>query len=154
MTTETGIQILSIVAGGSANKGQDIAFKMRVTDGKQEIDQMLFLSQDMVPVFISHLMTYAGLARDTRVANNPAEEADNTLSDAHTLVLNNVFHGVSATDKTRGILILQSDVGQARLLNSYYAADKLVLTKLREACNQALEALNNPAKAPSNKKMN
>lgn len=147
-------KILAVVSGSSANKGQDVAFILGVSIQQEPFELPMFIAHDLVPVLINHLMTYAGMARNTRISNNPAEESDGSLSGANALILNDVLYGVSLTDKTHAILNLQYDAGKGRLLNGYCAAQKPALIKLRDACNQALEALDNPANAPSINQIN
>ncbi len=139
----TGLQVVAPVDGGSANKGQDVVFKLRVNNGKSDSDLTFFIENDKLAILISHLITYGGMARNTRMARNPQEEADNTYASGHALGLQEVITGRSVTDPAYAILTLQFDAGQDRKLNLHCAADADHLQQLRNACDQATALLQN-----------
>jgi hypothetical protein len=100
-----------------------------------------FVAHDILPILLSHLVTYGGMARNTRMQKNPNEEVDGTFAGAHAIPLANVFAGRSVTDPKVAILTLQFDAGQGRKLNQYVAANEATLVRLQTVCAEALASL-------------
>ncbi|MEX0954617.1 MAG: hypothetical protein WDZ83_05325 [Rhizobiaceae bacterium] len=148
MAEITGLQVTGFVDGASANNGQDVAFKLRVSDGKSEQDATFFLAHDQLPIFISHLITYGSLARNTRLGRNPQEEADGTYASGHALGLVDAYPGVSISEPGAAILTLQFDGGQGRKLNLHCAATADQIAKLQTACEKGLELLQTNNQSP------
>lgn len=142
MTTDiTGYQLEGFSNGGSANKGQDVSIVLRVFDGTQHHDLSLFIAHDKLPQVIAGLATFGGMARNTRLAKNPMEEADGTFAGAHALPLRDIVPARSITDPSIAILTLQLEAIGDRTLNFYLAADAEGLGKIRTACDHALGQL-------------
>lgn len=134
MTQIGGGQIVQMLDGGSANKGQDVFFKLKVDEGGRKRDYTLFITHDRMPELISHLITYAGLARNTRLGRNPMEEADGTFASGHALGLVASSAGRSVSESGVGIVTLQFDGGQGRKLNTHVATERAALEQLRKVC--------------------
>lgn len=141
MASATGLQVLGCVDGGSANKGQDVHMKLHVTDGKKPFDLSLFVQHDLLAIILSHILTFGGMARNTRMQRNPTEETDGTYASGHALLLANVFAGRSVTAPDHALITLQFDAGAGRKLNLYAAAQQDALLRLRAACDSALAML-------------
>jgi len=154
MTSTEGLQILNVVDGGSANKGQDVHLKLKVSDGTKEFDLGLFIAHDLLPLVLMTLGKFGGMARNTRLGRNPHEEADGQFAGAHAFSLSDAFAGNSITRPGTSVLSLQADVGSGRKLNFYLASDRAALTKLQNVCAIALKELDKNSPVSSRDKLN
>jgi len=145
MAEITGWQVVGCVNGGSANKGQDVHFTLRVKGDGAEQDIGFFIDHGKLAEMISHLLTYGGLARDTRLRIDPSEETEGSFAGAHALGLADVFPGRSVTNPELAILTLQFHAGRAGQsdlrLNLYCAANATALGILSSACTKAAQIL-------------
>lgn len=141
MVAASGAQILGLVDGGSANGGQDVHLKLRLTDGEQQQDVGFFIQHDLVPVVIAGLATFGGMARNTRLSKNPHEEADGSYAATHALNFADAFGGRSITQPDRAVLTIQMEALGDRRLNMHVAFDKAGLAKLANACALAAQQL-------------
>jgi len=140
-TAASGNQIIAFLDGGAANEGQDVYFVFRVKVDDFEHDITFSIAEDLVPVLISNLVTYGGMARQARLLTNPYEEADHTYIDTYALRLTDVIPGRSLVHHALSLLTLQFDGGAGTKLNLYCAADLQGLRELATACRGAEQLL-------------
>jgi len=147
-----GVQILGIhhEGGGSANKGEDVTFKLRCTNGEEEFDTQFFIAHDQLPILLAHLVTFGGMARNVRLKRNPHEEADGSYTSNMAMIMVDVSGGASLTFPDHAVLSLLCDVGHGRRLPAHFSTDVSGLEKLKSQCIHLLKALRQkPRPTPS-----
>lgn len=135
MAISTGIE--GIVGGGSASSGRDVRFVLRTYTGRQSADLSFDMPHDMIPAMISHLVTYAGMARDARMSDKPDGDAEETFAGKHALRLTDATCGRSVAGPELARVNLQFDASHGRKLDFYLTADADGLDALADACRAA-----------------
>jgi hypothetical protein len=95
--TRPNFNIVDIVDGGSAEKGQEVFFALKLHDG-QEIN--LFWPYEKFTALIAALMTFAGMTKRERRKLNPSEDRVGNVQGTYAMPVSKITTGTSSDQTT------------------------------------------------------